>query len=226
MGELNEAHQPKYLTRTPLASVDWDSFFDAVHDAFKLHLASVGPPGQKAPVLVSEFPKTNEGHFDTAFDVILFHILGSTRAATDPSNKRRFPKGPTTRDRIPHPTKDRYSLITIGWWEMMDVEFTVYSLSHDRANEITKWFHKMMIRYIFDLSFFKARGVHYMTFEKRGPDVFSKAFGQELHVRTLDYNVRLELLQSFEIKDLEAVNIQLNETEEISLVEQYIVPKP
>src|SRR5882672_5504699 len=110
MAELNEVGQPKWQTRSPLPSVDWDTFFEAVSEAFQLHLKSAGPPGQKAPILVAEFPKVNEGNFDTSFDVILFHITESVRAATDPSGKRRFPKGPNGRETKPHPTKARYSI--------------------------------------------------------------------------------------------------------------------
>lgn len=226
MAELNEVGQPKYLTRAPLTSVDWDTFFNAVNDAFQLHLASAGPPGQQAPVLVADYPKQNNGSFDTSFDVILFKILGSERSGTDPTGRRRIPKGPNTRERLPHPQKARYHLLTLGWWETMHVEFSIYALSRDRADEITKWFHFMMMRYIFDLSFFRARGVQYMTFMKRGEDKFSKEYGQEMYVRTLEYQARLELLHSYEIKDIESVTIMAPETPTIDLVEKYPIPKP
>jgi hypothetical protein len=230
MGELNEAHQPKYLTRTPLPAVDWGTFFDAVNTAMDLHLQTYGPPGQKAPTLVSEVPKTNEGNFDTSFDVILYKIMESKRAASDPSGRRRIPKGPTVREVKPHPTKARYHIVTVGWWELMKARFTIYALSADRASEVTEWFHRMMMRYTFDLSFFKARGVQYMTFDGRGEDEFSRLFGQELYIRNLDYNVRLELLESFEVKDIESLNIKIggppNPQTELDLDEQYITPKP
>jgi hypothetical protein len=226
MVQMNEAHEPRYQTRTPLPSVDWSTFFVAVNEAMQLHLQSAGPPGQKAPILAADVPKTNEGNFDTSFDVITFKILESARAGTDPSGRRRIPKGPNLREVVPHPTKGRYSLVTVGWWELMRVRFSVYALSSDRATEITNWFHRMMMRYIFDLSFFKTRGVHYMTFEGRGEDQFSRMYGQELYIRTLDYNVRLELLQSFETKDFETVNVQLAETVDFNLLEQYPIPKP
>ena len=126
-----------------------------------IQIKTVGPPGNgKPPIYVAEVPLTNEGNFDTEFDVIVFKIMESVKAATDPSGKRRFPKGPTLRERRPHPTKERYSLVTFGWWEMMTVRFTIMALSSDRAAQVTSWFHRMMMRYIFDLSFFKARGVH------------------------------------------------------------------
>lgn len=226
MAELNEAHEPKYLTRTALPAVDYDTFFNAVNDAFVLNLQSIGPPGQKAPVLVAEVPKDNEGNFDTSFDVIVFKIMKSEMAATDPSNKRRFPKGPTPRETKPHPTKARYSLTTVGWWEMMTVRFIVYSLARDRADEITKWFHFMMMRYSAYLGFFRDRGVQYFHFAGRGEDEFSRQWGQELYIRTLDYNVRLELLQSFEVKDLESINIQLPEGPDFVIEELYPIPKP
>lgn len=225
-GELNEVNQPKFLTRTPIEAVDWDTFFQAVQDAFSLHLQSFGPPGQKAPILVGEYPKQNNGNPDTSFDVILFHMLGSERAGTDPSGTRRIPKGPNLRERKPHPTKDRYSLVTIGWWELMTARFTIYSLSRDRANELTKWFHLMMMRYTFFLSFFKARGIHDLRFLSRGEDKFSREYGQEFHTRTLDYTVRLELLQNFETKDFETVHVAVPETSGFDVSEEYQIPKP
>jgi hypothetical protein len=230
MGELNEAHQPKYLTRTPLPAVDWATFFDAVNEAMKLHLETYGPPGRKAPILVAEVPKTNEGNFDTSFDPILFKIMESKRAGTDPSGRRRIPKGPTVREVKPHPTKERYHIMTLGWWELMKVRFIIYALSADRAGEVTNWFHRMMMRYTFDLDFFKARGVHYLTYEGRGEDQFSREYGQELYIRNLDYNVRLELLENFEVKDIESLNIKIggppNPQLEVDLDEEYIIPKP
>lgn len=230
MGPLNSANQPKYQTRSILPSVDWSTFFKAVNDCFNLHLQTYGPPGEKKPIFTADYPKENNGNFTTGFDVISYSILQSVRAATDPSNKRRVPKGPTLRESRPHPTKERYSLVTFGWWEMMVPRFTITSLSRDRADEVTMWFHKMMMRYIFDLSFFKNHGVQYMTFKERGPDTFSKAYGQELYSRTLDYNVRLELLVPYEVKDLESINIQIGDdgpdVTNIDLDEQYTIPKP
>jgi hypothetical protein len=224
-GELNEVGQPKYLTRTSLPAVHWSSFFEAVNKAFELHIASAGPPGQKAPVLVAEFPKTNEGKFDTSFDVILFHVVRSVRAPSDPHG-RRIPKGPTPRETMPHPDKARYLLVTFGWWEMMTVRFTVYSQSRTRADQLTEWFHSMMMRYCFSLGFFKERGVHYMIFDGRGEDKFSREFGQELYTRTLDYDARLELLQNFEVKGLESLAIEIEETAPFTVQEEYKIPKP
>src|SRR5665213_807694 len=220
MGVLNEIGQPKYLTRTPLPSVDWSGFFAAVNEAFILHLASQGPPGQKAPVFVATYPKDNLGNFKSDFDVILFDNNGCVRAATDPSGGRRYPKGPNPRETKPHPTKDRYSIVTLGWWEMMDAQFQIVSLSHDRANELVDWFHWMMMQYT-GLGFFKDRGVHYLTFESRGPEEFSRAFGQEMYTRKLNYNVRLELLQNFEVKDLESVHFQTDTGPDFTVSEQY-----
>lgn len=230
MGQLNEVGQPKYQTRNQLPSVDWDTFFDAVNEALTLHLQSYGPPGQKAPVFVADFPKTNEGNFDTSFDVITYHVSGSVRAGTDPTGQRRIPKGPNTREVKPHPTKARYHIVTFGWWELMTASFTIHALSHSRADEITAWFHRFMMRYIFDLSFFKARGVNYMTFRQREEDKFSKEYGQEMYLRTLHYNVRLELQTSFETKDLESINVTIggppNPQQSFEVEEEYVIPQP
>ena len=226
MADLNEVGQPKYATRSALPAVHWDSFFYAVEEAFKLNIQSAGPPGQRAPVFVTDFPKTNEGNFDTSFDVIVFHILGSEMAATSPDNKRRVPKGPTTREAKPFPGKAGYTLLTLGWWEMMSVQFTIYSLSHARADQLVAWFHTMMMRYTFNLNFFKQRGVNYLHFAGRGADEFTREYGQEIYKRTLKYDVRLELLQHFSIKNLEAIELEIPEAPVFSVQEQYVVPKP
>ena len=230
MAKLNEIGEPLYLTRTPLPAVDWNTFFDAVQEAFQLHLKSAGPPGQKSPILTGDYPKQNNGNFETSFDVIISHIGGSQRAATSPDGKQRVPKGPTLRENKPHPTKERYRLITFGWWEDMLANFTIYSLSQDRANEVTAWFHKFMMRYIFDLSFFRARGVSDLRFGSRGEDKFERAYGQELYSRSLTYNVRLELMSSFEAKTLETLEVTIggppNPQTEFEVAERYIIPEP
>ena len=224
MGVLNEIGQPKYLTRSPLPSVDWDGFFAAVGEAFNLSLVSQGPPGQSAPIFVGEYPKDNLGNFTTKFDVILFSNNGCELASTSPKQDR-IPKGPTLRETKPHPTKARYSLATFGWWEMMDAQFQIYSLSRDRANALTTWFHLMMMQYI-GLGFFRDRGVNYIKFKTRGQEEFSRAFGQELYIRKLNYDVRLELLKNFETKNVESLQIQPEQGPDFTVSEQYPIPKP
>lgn len=226
MADLNEVGQPKYLTRSALPAVHWDAFFAAVNEAFQLNIANAGPPGQKAPLLVTDWPKQNNGNFETEFDVIVFHILGSEMAATSPDNRRRVPKGPTPREVKPFPGRERYSLVTFGWWEMLHAQFTIYSLSHARADQLTAWFHTMMMRYTFSLNFFRQRGVDYLHFIGRGEDKFSREYGQELYIRTLKYDARLELLQNFSVKNLEAIALEIPETQPITVDEQYVIPKP
>jgi len=223
----NEVNQPKFLTRTPLPALDWSTFFDAVNQVFELHLQSFGPPGQKKPVLVAAYPKTNEGNPDTSFDVILFHVVSSEMAPTD-NTGRRVPKGLSTREVKPHPSKERYSIATFAWWEMMTVRFTVISLSRDRADEVLNWFHRMMMRYIHILGFFKARGVHDMRYAGRGEDKFDRTYGQELYQRTVSYTARIELLENLEVKDLESIAVQAgnNPQTEFTLEQKYPIPKP
>src|SRR5271168_2855791 len=102
MADLNDVGQPKYATRSALPAVHWDSFFEAVNEAFKLNIASAGAPGPTAPILVSAWPKQNNGNYETKFDVIVFHILGSEMAPMG-NNGRRVPKGPTFREVRPFP---------------------------------------------------------------------------------------------------------------------------
>lgn len=228
-GPVNEVGQPKYLTRSPLPSANWQTFFDVVNKAFQVHLISQGPPGQKAPKFLSDYPKDNNGHFDSSFDVILYHTAGSKMAPMDNAGGR-VPKGPQRREIKPHPTKARYNLVTIGWWELLTAKFTIYSLSHDRADELVMWFHRMMMRYTFQLDFFRARGVQDLRFIEREADEFSTKFDQELYIRSLTYSARLELLDSYEFKDLESIALTIggppNPQTTIDLVEQYPIPNP
>jgi len=226
MADLNEVGQPKYLTRSNLPAVHWDSFFDAVNEAFKLNIASAGPAGQRAPVFVTDYPKTNQGSFETSFDVIVFHILGS-KMAPQGNHGQRVPKGATYREVKPQPNKQGYSLVTMAWWEMMSVQFTIYGLSHKRADELTEWFQLMLFAYNNPaLNFFRERGINYMHFEGRGADELSREYGQELYKRTLKWDVRLELLQHFSVKNLETLTIEIPETATFTVSEQYAIPKP
>lgn len=214
------------LTRSVLPAVSWSSFFEAVNDAMALHLSSANPPGQKAPVLVREYPKTTLGKFDDSFDVILYHVVKSERAGTDRTGLQRKPTGPTPREQIVHPSKGRYHLQTAAWWENMTFEFKVLAKSNDRADELVEWFHRFMIEYTWSLGFFKARGVNYLVYNGRGEDKINKEFGQELYERTIQYMARLELLNSFETKDLESLNVTIEgkPQQEIDIVEEYIIP--
>lgn len=222
-----EGPNPAQLTRSPLPSATWSTFFNAVEKAMDLKLASSPPPGQKAPILVRDYPKTNLGKFDTSFDVILFRVLKSERAGTDPSGLVRKPKGPNLREVVPHPTKARYSLVTQAWWENMTVEFKVLAKSNDRADELVEWFHRFLMEYHNFLGFFKARGIQYMVYQSRGEDKLNNSFGQELNERTITYLIRLELLNTFEAKDLESLSYTVGTNPELEFdrVEQYQVPK-
>ena len=221
-----EGPSPLRFTRAILPAVSWSAFFEAVKEALTLKLASYSPPGQKDPVFVREYPKNNLGKFDSSFDVILYKVISAERAGTRPNGVDRKPNGPTLKESIPHPTKARYHLNTYGWDENMEVQFIILTKSNDRADELIEWFHRFMIEYTWALGFFKARGINYLVYQKRGEDKLNKEYDQELYERTENYIVRLQLLYSFDVKDLESLNvtIQGNPEQEIDLEERYIIP--
>lgn len=197
--------------RSSLPAVDYDSFFVAVAEALKLYMDGERIPEKDRPLLVHEFPKTRNGEFDKSFEVILFRIVESTPAGTDPNGRDRKPKGPWLREVTSHPSKLHYQQVTFGWWENVIVEFTILAKSNRRASQLTLWFHRFMMRYAFGYKFFRARGVEDFRFVSRGEDTYNKSYGQELFERSLRYQARLEFLDVFDAKTLEVLEITANE---------------
>ena len=190
-------------------AVEWNTFFDAVAEAMKLHMDTTRMPDSLRPVFIEDFPKQRQGSgYDTRLDVILWSVESSAMAPTS-NGGDRIPHGIQLRGRRPSPDKAGYLVETWGWWELMTAKFTVYAKSNARVNELTAWFHRMLMVYAFGYHFFQARGVSYFKFLKRRQDELSKEFGQELYRTHLLYEVRLGLRDDYEAKILENVVVDL-----------------
>jgi hypothetical protein len=193
-------------SRSLQPAVDHQGFLGAVREALALHTKSEGLAPEYVPVLTEDYPREREGEFDHSFDVILFTVVSSQMGATDPRQTRR-PNGPVLRENRPHPTKARYRLATYAWWEDSIVQFSVLAKSNKRANELATWFHRFLMRYAHAQHYFSARGVSLFRYRARLEDRPNKDFGQELSERRIQYQIRLEFLDSFELKELESVHL-------------------
>lgn len=198
--------------RSALPAVDLLGFLEAVQQALALHIKASGAPEGKAPLLVHDFPRTREGHIDTAFDLISFHVVSSERAGTDPSGRARIPNGPQLRQDQKHPGKAGYRKETWAWTEDAVVQFTVWAKSNHRAEALANWFHRFMMTYTWVLKFFKARGIELLVFEKRVEDKVESREAQELYTRGLQYRLRIECLFTLEAKELEFIREQITNT--------------
>jgi hypothetical protein len=191
-----------------VALVEWDTFFDAVESAMKLHEDSTRMPDSLRPVFIEDFPKEREGKFDTSLDVILWAVDASAMAPSSNSGDR-VPNGIMLLGEQPCRDKAGYLTQTWGWKELMTARFTVYAKSNERVNELTAWFHRMMMIYAFGYKFFQARGVSWFKFLKRERDELSTEFGQVLYRTHLLYEVRLDLRNDYEAKLLDTAVVNL-----------------
>lgn len=187
-------------------AVDWNTFFDAVNTAFRLHLKESPFGPADTPILVEDFPKDRNGQFDQTFDVILWTVTKSEMAPTDNAGKR-VPNGLRLLGKRPSPVKSGYLEVSVGWWELLESEFQIYAKSNERANVLANWFHRFLMQYAFSLNFFKAYGVTYFRFAGRQPDTKSTDFGEDLYVRRLRYEARLSMQNTFDAKSLEEVQM-------------------
>jgi hypothetical protein len=191
-----------------VALVEWNTFFDAVESALKLHEDSTRMPDTLRPVFIEDYPKEREGKFDNSLDVILWAVDASTMAPNS-NDGGRIPNGIMMLGQQSCPDKAGYLTQTWGWRELMTARFTVYAKSNERVNELTAWFHRMMMIYAFGYKFFQARGVTYFKFLKRERDELSTDFGQTLYRTHLLYQVRLDLRNAYEAKTLDTAEVSL-----------------
>lgn len=196
-------------TMSSQPAVNHLTIFESFRAMFEYALASIQWPPADKPILVQEFPKEREGRFDHQFDVILYRVLHSETATV--SNKGVVkPTGIAIRSVENHPEKAGYKRIVLGWQEMVTVEFTVLAKSNRRADELVTWLHRTIMLYAHGMKFFKARGVNYLVFKERLEDKMTKEYGQELYVRPLRYDLRLDLLDVADAKVLESVSITVD----------------
>lgn len=182
--------------RSSLPAVDIGGFFEAVNDALKLHLQTEAWPAGTKPTFVHDFPKERIAKADDPFDLITFHVGGATMAPTS-NDGNRVPPAPALREEKASTTYLGYNTKTLAWKEMVEVVFTIWSKSNKRADDMTSWFHSFLMQYAFGYRFFYARGVDWFRFLGRKEDEMMKIVeGQELYVRTLVYQIRIEYLQT------------------------------
>lgn len=186
--------------RSSQPAVDIPGFFEAVIAASEVFLQTEGPPDNTKPKIVHEFPRERLAITDDPLDVITFKVLKSTMAPT--TNDGRAPRSPKQRESKPHPTLKGFNLVTQGWWELVQAEFSVWSKSSRNADSIAYWFHIFMMKYAFIYKYFMSRGVANFRFVERADDDVDHSWNQELYRRRLTYEFRLETLIGEEAKQL------------------------
>lgn len=203
--------------RSSQPAVDIPGFFDAVEQALALYIKTEGPPDNTKPTLVHEFPKERLAKPDDKFDIITFKVLESTMAPTMKDGSK--PRSPVQREVKPHPTLTGFNLQIIGWWELVQAEFSIWSKSSRNADLVTAWFHGFMVKYAFAYKFFLSRGANNFRFVKRADDDVNQSFGQELYRRRLVYEFRLETLFGVEQKKLTDVDVTYGIDKQVDSIE-------
>lgn len=196
-------------TRSTQPATDIIGFFAIVEQAMKLHLQTTSVPIKLQPLLVREFPQSRLSKPDDPFDVIISEVV-AVQLATTSNTSERIGWRPVLRERYQHPTMAGYNIVTYGWWENVAIAFTVHGRSNGRADVLTNWFHRFLIKYAHMLDYFKARGIDHFTFVERQRDRFDDHEGQEIYKRTLVYQFRLENLESVLEKQLDNVDITVS----------------
>lgn len=201
---------PPPLTRAALPTRYIDGFFKTVGEAFDLEKKLSHPPGDKYPYLVEDYPKNRQGQFDTSFDVIQWSVVESIPAGTERDGYGRVPFRPRIRDTVKHPEKAGYFLVTTAWWEWVTVEFTTYAKTNRGTRELAEWFHLFLIKWGETLNYFRDRGIQKFQFVKRGKDDERTIGDNTLYLRRLQYRFRLEVVDQFEVKTLDQINVTVN----------------
>lgn len=204
-------------SRSSLAVVDYNGFFDIVAEAMQLQMDSEQLAEDRRPVLVREFPKERLVEMDTGREFIVYSIHHAEMGGTDRDGVGRVPRKPILRDSYKSPDKSFYQTEVYGWWENVVVEFTIWAKTELRASELALWFHRFLMRYGAILDFFRARGVENFRFVERLADRFHPETGQELSTRCLRYGIRIQFLETFEKKALELISVELPESGPIDI---------
>jgi len=223
MNQVDRRHERHRLnpppTRSSLPATDIPRFFIGVEEALALHIETSGTPDGVSPKFEHAFPMERLSKADDPFDIITFRILNSTMAPTMKDGSS--PRNPSKRPAIPHPELGGYLLIPYAWWELVSVEFNIWSKSNARADTLTDWFHKFIMKYATILNFFMARGVANFRFVSRGDDDVDLDQRQEIYRRRLKYEFRLEYLVPLMEKTIQSIdiNVGINLHKEIETIE-------
>jgi hypothetical protein len=190
--------------RSSRPAIDSDGFFDAVGQAIQLHINTTAPPDGASPFYVHEFPKERLSKTDAAFDGVTFRVLSSVPAAS--RNDGTIPRKPYEFSE-PDLNQANYVKKTTTWFELLSVEFTLWSKSSPTRGKLVNWFHKFMMRYANAYKFFEARGADQFQFVGRGEDGFETREEQEIYYGTLTYQVRVQFLDTYSERQLTQLTV-------------------
>ena len=204
--------------RSSKPAADINGFFQIVGQALAEFIKTEGAPEGTVPVYVETFPKERLSEPDTAFDVILFHVVTGEMAPTS-NDGATVPRSPMLRNVTKIPTQAGYNLAQYGWWENYTVEFEVWSKTNSVANSLAVWFHRFLIRYAYYYKFFEAFGVQQFKFAGRQEDKSDTKENQELQIRPLRYSFRLEFLDTFTERQLTDLTLNFKIKRDVQTVE-------
>jgi hypothetical protein len=204
--------------RSSKPAADINGFFQIVGQALVEFIKTEGAPEGTVPVYVETFPKERLSEPDTAFDVILFHVVSGEMAPTS-NDGATVPRSPMLRNVARIPSQAGYNLAQYGWWENYTVEFEVWSKSNSVANSLAVWFHRFLIRYAYYYKFFEAFGVQQFKFAGRQEDKSDEKENQELQIRRLRYSFRLEFLDTFTERQLTDLTLNFTIKRDVQTVE-------
>lgn len=192
--------------RSARPAVDPDGFFAAVGDALDLYMQEETVPAGAVPFYEHSFPKERLSKVDTPFDGITFRVLSSVPASR--RNDGTTARKPFTFEEK-DPAKFGYGKLTNAWFEVVTVEFTIWSKSNPNRGKLVNWFHRFMMRYANTYKFFEARGADQFTPVGRGEDGFETHEEQEIYFGTLTYQVRVQFLDTYSKRQLTQMTVDV-----------------
>ena len=193
-------------SRSPQPAVDINGFFKLVGEALALCIETEGPPPNGAPIYVQEYAQEKLAAEDQTNDIVVFRVVSGKMASN--LNGGGNPKRPSLREAKTHPEKGTgYQIEIYGWYEQHVVEFTLMSRSNINGNILAEWFHMFLMKYAFALRYFLGRGVDNFEFVERNDDPVDHKEGQEVYVRRLSYQFRLNRLYATESRRLTDIDL-------------------
>ena len=192
--------------RSSLPAADPDTFFDAVGQALALHEQSEETPAGTQPFYLHQFPEERVSTVDQPFDGITFSVISSVPAAV--RNDGTVRRKPFVFDEKAK-TLAGYDKKTSTWFELVTVEFTIWSKSNPTRGKLVNWFHRFILRYANAYQFFEARGIDKFQFVGRGADGFETHEQQEIYFGTLTYQCRVQFMDTYLERQLDKLTVSL-----------------
>lgn len=211
MGKSNavqprSAGRPIPRLRSTQPAADPESFFNAVKQALDLFLTSNQTPSGSIPFYLHQFPQERVTLVDQPFDGITFKVISSVPAEvrTDGTISRK-----PYQFEEDDPTQTGYVIKTDSWFELLTVEFTIWSKSNPTRGSLVNWFHRFILRHANRYRFFEARGVDKFQFVGRGEDGFETHEEQEIYYGTLTYQARVQFIDTFSERKIDQLSVSL-----------------